>query len=134
VPLEADDNRSAVAAGQSPAPKSPFKSPSAIALPADQSLDFQSVLAIHHAIPSFEHRYAIHLRDQHFRQIYRDHIARPQAEQLAHCHFGLGKLYGKTNKGEQARDHLTSAITLYREMGMSFWLEKAEAELGGVER
>ena len=48
---------------------------------------------------------------------------------VAHCHFGLGKPYGKTNKGEQARNHLTSAITLYREMGMQFWLERAELEM-----
>jgi hypothetical protein len=28
-----------------------------------------------------------------------------------------------------AREHLTAAATMYREMGMGFWLEKAEAEL-----
>jgi hypothetical protein len=31
-------------------------------------------------------------------------------------------------KREQARDHLTTATTMYREMDMQFWLEKAEAE------
>jgi tetratricopeptide (TPR) repeat protein len=49
---------------------------------------------------------------------------------VAHCHFGLGKLYEKTNKREQAREHLTTAITMYREMDMQFWLEQAQTALG----
>ena len=53
---------------------------------------------------------------------------------VAHCHLGLGKLYRRTGTREQAQEHLTTAATMYREMGMTFWLEKAEAELGGVER
>src|SRR5262249_46088345 len=46
----------------------------------------------------------------------------------AHCHLGLGKLYRRTGKREQAHEHLTTATTMYREMGMTYWLEKAEAE------
>jgi tetratricopeptide (TPR) repeat protein len=49
---------------------------------------------------------------------------------LAHCHLGLGKLYRHTGKREQAREHLTTATTMYREMDMPFWLEQAEAEMG----
>jgi len=30
--------------------------------------------------------------------------------------------------------HLGTAATMYREMGMTFWLEKAAVEMGGVER
>jgi DNA-binding SARP family transcriptional activator len=48
----------------------------------------------------------------------------------AQCHLGLGRLYRRTGKREQAREHLTSAITMYREMGMMFWLGQAEAEMG----
>ncbi len=48
---------------------------------------------------------------------------------VAHCHLGLGKLSRRTGKREQAHEHLTTATTMYREMGMSFWLEKAEAEM-----
>jgi class 3 adenylate cyclase/tetratricopeptide (TPR) repeat protein len=48
---------------------------------------------------------------------------------MAHCHLGLGKLYRRTGKREQAREHLTTATTMYREMGMTYWLEKAEAEM-----
>jgi tetratricopeptide (TPR) repeat protein len=53
---------------------------------------------------------------------------------VAHCHLGLGTLHRRTGKREQARQHLANAATMYREMGMTFWLEKADAELGGVER
>jgi hypothetical protein len=49
---------------------------------------------------------------------------------VAHCHLGLGKLHRRTDKREQAREHLATATTMYREMGMTYWLEKAEAELG----
>jgi class 3 adenylate cyclase/tetratricopeptide (TPR) repeat protein len=48
---------------------------------------------------------------------------------VAHCNLGLGKLYRRTGQREQAREHLTSATTMYREMGMTYWLEKAEAEM-----
>ena len=53
---------------------------------------------------------------------------------VAHCHLGLGKLYGRTGKREQAQEHLTTAITMYRDMGMTYWLEKAEAERGELQR
>ena len=55
------------------------------------------------------------------------HAMRPL---VAHCHLGLGKLYRRTGKREQAQEHLTTATTMYREMGMTYWLEKAEAEVG----
>jgi hypothetical protein len=48
---------------------------------------------------------------------------------VAHCHLGLGKLYRRTGKREQAQEHLATATTMYREMDMQFWLEQAEAEL-----
>jgi class 3 adenylate cyclase/tetratricopeptide (TPR) repeat protein len=47
----------------------------------------------------------------------------------AHCHLGLGKLYRAGGDATTARGHLTTAATMYREMGMIFWLEKAEAAL-----
>ena len=47
---------------------------------------------------------------------------------VAHCHLGLGRLYGRTGKREQAHDYLTTATTMYRDMDMRFWLEQADAE------
>src|SRR4029453_1422910 len=72
--------------------------------------------------------------DRHYRE------ALALAEELgmrplvAHCHLGLGKLYWRTGRREQAQEHLTTATTMYRAMDMRFWLEQAEAEIGGHPR
>ncbi len=50
---------------------------------------------------------------------------------VAHCHFGLGKLARRAGKRQEAQEHFTTATTMYREMDMRFWLEQAEAEMGG---
>ena len=47
----------------------------------------------------------------------------------AHCHLGLGTLFGRTGKREQAQECLTIATTMYREMAMTYWLEKAAEEI-----
>ena len=47
----------------------------------------------------------------------------------AHCHFHLCKLLRKVPRPEQARQHLTAAATMYREMGMSIWLDQVGDEL-----
>jgi len=52
---------------------------------------------------------------------------------VAHCHLGLGRLYGQTGLAEQARAALTTAIDLYRAMDMTFWLPQAEAALAQME-
>jgi hypothetical protein len=49
---------------------------------------------------------------------------------LQRRHLGLGKLARRTRKRRDAQDHLTKAATMCREMGMRFWLEQVEAELG----
>jgi len=46
---------------------------------------------------------------------------------VAHCHLGLGKLYGRTGKRQEAQEHLTTAATMYGEVDMGFWLEQAQA-------
>jgi tetratricopeptide (TPR) repeat protein len=67
------------------------------------------------------------------------HQAQALAESLgmrplvAHCHLGLGTLYAKTGRPEQARAELSAAIDLYRAMAMTFWLPQAEAALAQVE-
>jgi tetratricopeptide (TPR) repeat protein len=45
---------------------------------------------------------------------------------VAHCHLGLSKLYQRTDKRQEAQEHLILATTMYREMDMRFWLEQAE--------
>jgi tetratricopeptide (TPR) repeat protein len=51
----------------------------------------------------------------------------------AHCRRGLGTLYAKIGRLEQARAELSIAIDLYRAMQMTFWLPQAEAALTLVE-
>jgi hypothetical protein len=48
---------------------------------------------------------------------------------VAHCHLGLGKLYRRTGHREQAREQLTTATAMYREMGMPFWLERMDGDV-----
>jgi tetratricopeptide (TPR) repeat protein len=52
---------------------------------------------------------------------------------VAHCHRGLGTLYAATDQREQARTELSTAIALYRDMEMTFWLPQTEAVLAQVE-
>jgi class 3 adenylate cyclase/tetratricopeptide (TPR) repeat protein len=67
------------------------------------------------------------------------HAARGVADELgmrpllAHCHQGLGTLYAKTGRRDQAHTELSTAIDLYRAMEMTFWLPQAEATLAQVE-
>ena len=51
----------------------------------------------------------------------------------AHCHRGLGTLYGRVGQAQQARAALSTAIALYRAMEMTFWLPQAETALAQVE-
>jgi tetratricopeptide (TPR) repeat protein len=51
---------------------------------------------------------------------------------MAHCHLGLGKLSRRTGDPATAQEHLGTAATMYREMDMQFWREKAEAEIAAV--
>jgi tetratricopeptide (TPR) repeat protein len=49
---------------------------------------------------------------------------------IAHCHLGLGELYRRTSNRPRAREHLTTAGTMFGEMDMRYWRERSEAELG----
>ena len=51
----------------------------------------------------------------------------------AHCHRGLGMLYTQRGRREQAHTELSTAITMYRTMDMTFWLPQTEAALAQVE-
>jgi tetratricopeptide (TPR) repeat protein len=51
----------------------------------------------------------------------------------AHCHLGLGTLYLKKGRREQAHAELATAIELYRAMDMTLWLPQAEAALAQAE-
>jgi tetratricopeptide (TPR) repeat protein len=67
--------------------------------------------------------------EAHYRQALA--LAEPRAMRplVAHCHLGLGRLYRRTGTRERAREHLTTAMTMYREIHMRFWLKQAETEV-----
>jgi hypothetical protein len=48
---------------------------------------------------------------------------------IAHCHLGLGGLHRRTGDPAAAQAYLTTAAGMFREMDMSFWLDRAEAAL-----
>jgi tetratricopeptide (TPR) repeat protein len=48
---------------------------------------------------------------------------------VAHCHRGLGKLHRRASNRAQAQEHLTIAMAMYRDMGMTYWLEQVTAEM-----
>ncbi len=48
---------------------------------------------------------------------------------VAHCHVGLGKLYRRAERQQQAKEHFTTGVAMMRDMQMGLWLERAEAEL-----
>jgi predicted protein tyrosine phosphatase len=52
---------------------------------------------------------------------------------VAHCHYGIGRLYHQTDRREEAHVALSTAIDLYRAMAMTFWLPQ-KAALAQVER
>jgi hypothetical protein len=45
----------------------------------------------------------------------------------AHCHLGLGKLYGRPGRQDDATAVVSSAVAMLREMRMTRWLPEAEA-------
>jgi class 3 adenylate cyclase/tetratricopeptide (TPR) repeat protein len=47
----------------------------------------------------------------------------------AHCHLGLGELYGRVARTSEARDELAVALGMLRAMAMSFWVPRGEAAL-----
>jgi hypothetical protein len=52
----------------------------------------------------------------------------------AHCHLGLGKLYRRIGRLNDAHAELATAVAMLREMGMTFWLPEAESELAALAR
>jgi hypothetical protein len=48
---------------------------------------------------------------------------------VAHCHLGLGKLCQRTGTRERAQEHIATATAMYRDLGMTHWLEQAEMAL-----
>ena len=70
--------------------------------------------------------------EAHYRQALALAEPRGMRPLVAHCHLGLGKLYRRTGKREQAQEHLTTATTMYREMDMRSGWSRRRAQMARV--
>jgi tetratricopeptide (TPR) repeat protein len=73
-------------------------------------------------------RFEVDTAEAHYRQALALAEALGLRPLMAHCHRGLGVLYRRAGRRQQAPEHLTIAVTMYREMEMPVWLEKAKAD------
>jgi len=53
---------------------------------------------------------------------------------IAHCRLGLGRVNHRAGERALAHENLTSAVTIYRELDMGFWLKAAQDEVGQLSR
>jgi tetratricopeptide (TPR) repeat protein len=86
-----------------------------------EALHLQGEIVTHHDLFDAESA------EGYYRRAFELATSRGMRPLIAHCHFGLGKIYRRTGRHVQARDQLATATTLYREMGMPFWLKQAES-------
>jgi hypothetical protein len=50
----------------------------------------------------------------------------------AHCHFRLGELAYKSSDRAESHEPFTIAAAISREMGMQFWLDRADAAVSAL--
>jgi hypothetical protein len=48
---------------------------------------------------------------------------------LGHCHLELGELAFRGGEGERARGETRAALSIYRELSMPYWAQRAERQL-----
>jgi DNA-binding SARP family transcriptional activator len=79
-------------------------------------------------IASHSNRFDAERAEAHYREALALAEPRGMRPLVAHCHLGLGTLRARSGKQQEAREHLTTAATMYREMDMCYWLGQAETE------
>jgi tetratricopeptide (TPR) repeat protein len=80
-------------------------------------------------IAAYADRFDAASSEAHYRKALALAAPRGMRPLIAHCHAGLGKLFWHSGLGEQAREHRTIATTMYREMGMTYWLDTEKKEV-----
>jgi hypothetical protein len=48
--------------------------------------------------------------------------------EIARCRLGLARLDRRIGRGTSAAEHLAAAVAIFRDLGLPFWAERAEAE------
>jgi class 3 adenylate cyclase/tetratricopeptide (TPR) repeat protein len=82
-------------------------------------------------IATHPNRFDVEKGEAHYREALALAEPRGMRPVVAHCHLGLGQVYQHMGKRTDAQEHFTAAMTMYREMDMSFWLERVQALGGG---
>ena len=72
----------------------------------------------------------VDVADEYLRQAAERATALAMRPLVAHCHAGLAKLSRRTGQRVETGMHWQTASAMYREMGMTYWLEKLERETG----
>ncbi len=80
-------------------------------------------------IASHAERFDAERAEVHYREALALAEPRGMRPLVAHCHLGLGKVYQRTGRRERARHYVATAAAMYADMGMRFWLERAEEEM-----
>ena len=68
----------------------------------------------------------------HYRQALRQANELGMRPLIAHCHFGLGELYTRTDQRDKAHQELSTAIDLYHTMGMTSGIRETETALAKI--
>jgi class 3 adenylate cyclase/tetratricopeptide (TPR) repeat protein len=73
-------------------------------------------------IAAHDHRFNLKASEAWYREALALGEPRSMRPLTAHCHRGLAKLYGRIGERQKAQEYLTTAMTMYRNMDMRFWL------------
>ena len=84
---------------------------------------------LHGDLASHRHPDDVHTAEAHYNDALALAEPRGMRPLVAHCRAGLARLYRRTGKRIESDAHLAAAMSMYREMRMTYWLEKAEAAM-----
>jgi hypothetical protein len=68
--------------------------------------------------------------EEHLRQAMAMAEEREMRPLVARCHLNLAQLHRRTGKRDLMQSHLTTAVSMFRDMAMPYWLEQAQGEMG----
>ena len=48
---------------------------------------------------------------------------------VARCHLNLAQLHRRAGQRDRAHSHLATAVSMFRDMAMPYWLDQAQSEV-----
>jgi tetratricopeptide (TPR) repeat protein len=80
-------------------------------------------------IALYQHHANLEEAESYYQQAFKLGLELGMRPLQAHCHVGLGAVYGAVGATEKARVELSAAVHLYHSMEMALWLPRAEDTL-----